>query len=262
MGKRPKRRIVLVLVEGKSDREALQIAISELFDRIDSSIEVFFPIIRDEDEDKGGDITTTYYVDKRHKKKWIRPDNIEDAIYTLFLEDFFDKEKIMPKDITEIIQLVDTDGAYIPDDHIFQDDSLTKDESPKYFDTRIDCISKENIEKRNEQKRKNLDYLSSCSQIKVKQKTVPYSIYYFSCNLDHFLHHAPNLEDRMKRELADIFSRKYIGKADEFAQYIIDDPAAINDKTYAESWDYIKEYLNSLQRHTNINILFKKLVEA
>ncbi len=31
MGKRPKRKIVLFLVEGKSDREALQLAISELY---------------------------------------------------------------------------------------------------------------------------------------------------------------------------------------------------------------------------------------
>lgn len=42
MGKRPKRQIVLFLVEGKSDRKALQLAIPELYDRIDENIEVFF----------------------------------------------------------------------------------------------------------------------------------------------------------------------------------------------------------------------------
>lgn len=41
MGKRPKRQIVLFLVEGKSDREALQLAIPELYDQIDENIEVF-----------------------------------------------------------------------------------------------------------------------------------------------------------------------------------------------------------------------------
>lgn len=39
MGKRPKRKIVLFLVEGKSDREALQLAIPELYDEIDEEIE-------------------------------------------------------------------------------------------------------------------------------------------------------------------------------------------------------------------------------
>lgn len=41
MGKRPKRKIVLFLVEGKSDREALKLAISELYEQIDDDIEVF-----------------------------------------------------------------------------------------------------------------------------------------------------------------------------------------------------------------------------
>lgn len=113
MGKRPKRKIVLFLVEGKSDREALKLAIPELYDQIDEDIEVYFPVIRREDEEKGGDITTSLYTDKQGKTYWVHPNNIEDAIYTLFLEDFFDREKILPKDITEIIQIVDTDGAYI-----------------------------------------------------------------------------------------------------------------------------------------------------
>ena len=59
MGKRPKRKIVLFLVEGKSDREALQLAIPELYDEIDEDIEVYFPIIRKEEEEKGGDITSS-----------------------------------------------------------------------------------------------------------------------------------------------------------------------------------------------------------
>lgn len=52
MGKRPKRRIVLFLVEGKSDREALQLAIPELYDQIDENIEVFFPTMVEDEEEK------------------------------------------------------------------------------------------------------------------------------------------------------------------------------------------------------------------
>ena len=73
MGKRPKRKIVLFLVEGKSDREALKLAIPELYDQIDEDIEVYFPVIRREDEEKGGDITTSRYTDKQGKNYWVIP---------------------------------------------------------------------------------------------------------------------------------------------------------------------------------------------
>lgn len=137
MGKRPKRKIVLFLVEGKSDREALQLAIPELYDEIDEDIEVYFPIIRKEEEEKGGDITSTNYENKQGKHYWVHPSNIEEAIYELFLDDFFDKEKILPKDISEIIQIVDTDGAYIPNECVVLDSSLSEEDSPFYKDDKL-----------------------------------------------------------------------------------------------------------------------------
>ena len=260
MGKRPKRKVVLFLVEGKSDREALQIAIPELYDQIDEDIEVFFPIISREEEEKGGDITSTNYVDKAGKRHWVHPSNIEDAIYVMFLDDFFDKEKIMSKDITEIIQIVDVDGAFISDDRIRLDSNLTKEDSPHYAEDEITCVDVEKIQKRNEQKSENLRYLSGCSTIKVKQKTIPYSVYYFSCNLDHFLHHSANLDYRMKRSLADTFSRNYIGKPEDFVRTISEDPGAVSNMNYKESWGFIEDGLNSLHRHTNLNILLTKLL--
>lgn len=260
MGKRPKRKIVLFLVEGKSDREALKLAIPELYDQIDEDIEVYFPVIRREDEEKGGDITTSRYTDKQGKNYWVHPNNIEDAIYTLFLDDFFDREKILPKDITEIIQIVDTDGAYISGENIVEDSSLQAEESPFYKDDEIDCLDVEKIKLRNQQKSENLTYLSKCSTIKVKQKTVPYSVYYFSCNLDHFLHRSANLDYRMKRSLADTFARNYIGDVDGFIKEISDDPDAVKDMSYEESWEFIKKDNNSLHRHTNLNVLLTKLL--
>ncbi len=72
MGKRPKRNIVLFLVEGKSDREALGLAIPELYSRIDESYEVYFPVIVEDEKEHGGDITSK-------AKVW--PRNIEEKIY-------------------------------------------------------------------------------------------------------------------------------------------------------------------------------------
>ncbi|MCC8103301.1 MAG: hypothetical protein LIP11_13955 [Clostridiales bacterium] len=178
------------------------------------------------------------------------------------MDDFFDKEKILPKDITEIIQIVDMDGAYIPKENIMLDIDINPNDSPYYKDQEISCKDVEKIQKRNEQKSENLNYLSSCSSIKVKQKSVPYSVYYFSCNLDHFLHRSANLDYRMKRNLADTFSRNYIGDVEGFVKIISDDPGAVKEKSYEESWEFIKQDTNSLQRHTNINLLLNKLLES
>lgn len=259
MGKRPKKKVVLFLVEGRSDREALQIGISELYDEIDNDTEVFFPTIRVEEEERGGDITTCRYKDKRSRTWWVSPTNIEEAIYLLFLEDFFDEMKIMPKDITEIIQIVDMDGAYITDDRVLLDQRLSEEESPYYADTSINCLDVAKIVRRNKQKRENLDHLCAKTTIQVKQKTVPYSVYFFSANLDHFIHHDANLDYRNKISLAQSFSSGFIGDTDGFVRTFSEDADAITGMTYDESWKYIKKGINSLARHTNLNILLEEL---
>ena len=259
MGKRPKRKIVLFLVEGKSDREALQIAVSELYEMIDEEIEVFFPVIHGDMEEKGGDITTCLYKDKRSRTWWVSPRNIEDAIYDLFLEEFFDEMKIMPKDVTEVIQVVDLDGAYIPDECIVPDPDLPEEKSPHYSETRIECVDVEKIKDRNRRKRENLDDLSARKTIKIKSQTKPYSVYYFSSNLDHFLHRDANLDYWEKRALADSFSRGFLGNPGEFVRTIAEDPGASGGMTYEESWNFIKEGTNSLNRHTNFDILLNRL---
>ena len=170
------------------------------------------------------------------------------------------RKELLPKDISEIIQIVDTDGAYIPDECVVLDSSLSEEDSPFYKDDKIACLDVDKIVKRNEQKSENLDYLSSCTTIKVRQKTVPYSVYYVSCNLDHYLHRSANLDYRMKRSLADTFARTYIGDVEGFIKEISDDPGAVKGMSYDESWNYIKEDKNSLHRHTNLNLLFEKLI--
>ena len=168
--------------------------------------------------------------------------------------------KIMPKDISEIIQVVDLDGAYIPHDCILFDPDLTEEESPLYTDTSINCVDVEKIVRRNKQKRENLNDLSSRKTIKVKAQTKPYSVYYFSSNLDLFLHHNANLDYRQKVALADSFSSEFIGDVDGFIRTISEDPGAVNGMTYDESWSFIKDGKNSLGRHTNLNILLNKLL--
>ena len=67
----------------------------------------------------------------------------------------------------------------------------------------------------------------------------------------------------MKRSLADTFARNYIGDVEGFIKEITEDPDAVKDMDYEESWEFIKKENNSLHRHTNLNVLLTKLlVEA
>lgn len=247
MSKRPKRKVILVLVEGKTDRNTFETAITDLFESRDNSLEVFFPMIRDEDVDRGGDITTTYKV-------W--PRNIEKEIYNRFLANFFDEVKLFPKDISEIIHLVDMDGAYISDDAI-----IYGEERIKYDNGCIITNQRNRIIKRNIQKRENLDYLSSVDAISVRQKKVKYSIYYFSSNIDHYLHNSANLDCKTKVELSESISAVYDRNPDAFLRLFLEDLDATGKMGYEESWNYIKQGANSIDRHTNIDILLNKIIK-
>ncbi len=235
------------MVEGKSEKNALELAFSDMIEAIDNSILVFFPRIRVESEDVGGDITT---------QKGIWPRKIEKEIYDQFLYDFFDEYKLYPKDITEVIHIVDMDGAYIPDNCV-----IAGEERICYQNDVIVTYQPERIKKRNEQKRENLDYLSSLDYISLRQKKVKYSVYYFSSNLDHVLHNNANLDGRLKAELAEDFSLKFDNNIDGMESFFMDLDSDTKDMSYEESWQFIKEGTNSLKRHTNIGILIRRLKE-
>lgn len=253
--KRPRKRVVLVLVEGRSERELLEYFISSLYERIDESLLVYFPLIERDEECVGGDITSRVFV---------TPKNIETKIYNSFLKQLFDREKLYPKDVCEVIQIVDMDGAYIEDEQIRVDPG-----AEKYFYDVDELVvgSKQQVEmatERNQRKRENLDYLVSLEEIKLQSKRVKYSVYYFSSNLDHFFHGDANL-GRRKTELARSFSRCYMmddGGVDRFVRYVCSDPNAAQGKTLEESWEWIRERgANSLHAGTNINILFERLMQ-
>ena len=250
-GQRPKRKVVLILVEGQSEINTLKPILSALYDSIDETIEVFFPTIVEDDCDVRGDITS---------KNGIHPEVIEGCIYKLFLKTFFDKEKLLPKDISEIIQIVDIDGAYIPDSQVLCGANPSGENKPFYENDRIIASNVESIIQRNERKRQNLNYLSSITELPVKQKKPKYSVYFFSCNLDHFLYDDANLSSREKVSKSNETASQYENNPKSFIEAVKSVPGALVNMNYNESWEFIKKEANSLKPHTNINILFDNLV--
>ncbi len=249
--KRPKRKVVLFLVEGQSEINALKPVISALYDSIDPEIEVFFPTIVEDGNDTRGDITS---------KHGIIPKVIEGCIYKLFLKNFFDMEKLYPKDVTEIIQIVDLDGAYISDECITYGDNPNGEDKPYYDVNGILTNHVENMVLRNERKRENLDYLSSLAEIHIKSKHPKYSVFFFSSNLDHFLYGDANLVMREKTSKSDEYAARYELDPDGFVSAIKSTPGALLDMNYEQSWQFIKKDNNSIKRYSNINILLERLL--
>lgn len=250
-GKRPKRKVVLFLVEGQSEINALKPVISALYDSIDPEIEVFFPTIIENDCDTRGDITSKY---------GISPNVIEKCIYKLFFATFFDVEKLFPKDVTEVIQIVDLDGAYIPDEQVIYGENPNHEDKPFYSDDGILTTDVDSIILRNKRKRENLDYLSSLKNLHVKSKCPKYSVFFFSSNLDHFLYGNANLSTREKTSKADEYAARYELDPDGFVSAINTTPGALIGMNYEQSWQFIKEGNNSIKRYSNINILLEQLL--
>lgn len=223
-----RKKIIFVIVEGPSDEEALGVILNRFYDQ--NAVHVH--IMRK-------DITS---------EKGVRPSNIfskiGDEIRQYARENHFEK-----KHFQEIIHLVDMDGAYIPDENVIEDEEAVK---PVYSETQIRTCNKEGMEERNLQKRGNIDKLCSCREI----WTVPYRIFYMSCNLDHVLYNKLNSSDEDKENDSYQFAKRYRDNVPEFVEFITESEFSVMNG-YKESWDFIKKGLRSLQRYTNLGLCFK-----
>ena len=273
--------IVVFLVEGESDKIALELPLSDIIEQRHPDFEVRFLLqerkvnqtgleVEDSDDeenedeedeefiedslyDYGGDITTSSFV---------TPANIEVKITNRFIMPAVRKEGIYPKRIAKILHIVDLDGAYVPDACVVPFAAEHSERERPYYDGEagaIEAADTEAIIGRNERKRSNLDYLLGLSEIKVKTKKIPYEIYFFSSNLDHFINHDANVEGG-KKKLADLFLRRYGLDTEAFVSFFLEDGGGIGHMGYSESWAFIKQEANSVKRFTNIDCLIQKLM--
>lgn len=104
---------------------------------------------------------------------------------------------------------------------------------------------------RNKTKSKNLNMINLTSKV----CEILISVYYFSCNLDHVLHNSRNLERSLKEEYAIEFADKYENRELDFINFIRDDLINLGND-YFDSWNKIKEELNSLKRFSNFYQFF------
>ena len=227
------KKVVLVIVEGPSDDVALGVMLNQIFDKDAVHIHIMH-----------GDITT---------KRGVRPDNILIRIGNVIRE-YAKSQHYKSRDFKQIIYITDTDGTFIPDETVMDD---INNEEVMYESDGIHTMNKQGIINRNKQKKANLIKLKSIEQV----WNIPYRIYYMSCNLDHVLYNKRNSSDEGKEENAYSFARKYKNDVDGFIDYISNSDFS-TDCTYEESWNYIEEGMNSLERNTNLNICINEELES
>ena len=164
-----------------------------------------------------------------------------------------DKIKLFESDLALVVHLVDMDGAYICEECIQEMNPI---DHWIYNSNKIIAASKEEVLKRNKHKRENLEVLQRLNYIGISG-SIPYKVFYFSCNLEHVLHNNANVPSKMKRSMADEFADRYYEDIKGFIEFISNSDFSVGG-SWSDSWDFIKNGNNSLHRHTNLGFFFKE----
>ena len=217
-----RKKVVLVIVEGPSDEEALGAVLNNYFGKDRVYVHTHH-----------GDITT---------EKGNKCSNIISKVNEC-AKQCMRQYPFKRSDFKRIIHVVDMDGAFFTDNVIVEDKDAYK---PIYTEEVIRTNHPEGIVKRNAQKRENINRLIPTSII----GNIPYQIYYMSSNLDHVLYNKLNSTNDEKESDAHNFAIKYKDDLNGFKAFLQDSDFSVN-KDFIDSWDYIKQEKHSLERHTN-----------
>lgn len=224
-----RRKIVFVIVEGPSDETALGITLNQIFDKET----VYVHIMR-------GDITT---------KSGVTPENIVSKLGSI-IKQYAMSNHYEQSNFKEIIHIIDTDAVYIPNDKIIND----KDCNKLFYDNDgIHTKDVSNVILRNKLKSENVFKLRGCNSI----WSIPYSVYYMSCNLDHVLYNKRNSTDEEKENDAYAFAKRYKNNIDEFIEFMCNSDFSVNGD-YKQSWQFIEKDMNSIERYTNLPVCIER----
>lgn len=255
-GKKPKQEILMILVEGETDELALDYPVNAFVNEYAPNLKVMFcRLSRDKDgnEIPGGDSTSDF---------GIYPGNFDAEISKRVMKDLTKWEGVYPKYIVKVIQIVDTDGAYIDDSKVVpkHTEEVMWMEGVYYGDKEIEVDHVDSVVARRDRKRKNLNYLCAKNTIKLDSRTVPYSIYFNSCNMEHFIWGERNTPQSKKRGKALDFSYK-CQDDDNYFQSILNGEYSLCEMDYQQSWAHIQDRstLNSLSRCSNLHQMLEDL---
>lgn len=223
-----RKKVLFFIVEGISDSAAIANALEKIF----SSEKVVVRVTQ-------GDITS---------ENSTTPQNISSKIVEEIKREMGRGYK--PSDFTEVVQIVDTDGVFVSPEKV----EYKQIDEVYYDEDRILCNNTDEIVKRNIKKALVLNRLIGLPMV---WRSIPYSVYYMSANLDHVLHNDSNLPIEQKTNLADQFALQYKNDPAGFIQFFSSNQFTVQGE-YQRTWDFIKLDAHSLHRHSNIHLLFSE----
>lgn len=225
------KKIILLLVEGPSDEDCLALIYSKLVKEQDIEFDVLHTDITADEN------MTVKYIENRIEKE---------------IEKYLDRNPFIKKsDILKVVQIIDTDGAFIPVSQV-KPSSSGKTE---YFETYIEAKNQNRLIRRNISKRAIVYHLMKSENV----AGIPYEIYYFSRNMEHVLHNIPqDLSDEEKEDLAFEIANRYSECPKDFLRLLYEESFCVPG-TYEETWKFIMQNGNSLKRYCNMTVFFEKL---
>ncbi len=228
-------KVVVVIVEGTSDKSLMTDRLEEYFEDYDINFKVV-----------GRDVFT------RSKTTTIK-ENINRQIRSAV-----SVAKFKVEDILCVVHITDMDGCYISDDAIVIDDN--QQENTLYNDDAITVNSemqKSNIKGRNRSKRDNTEVMRPLNDISIGHHKVNYQLYYFSRHLEHVVFNVANPSKESKVSEVNDFVN---GLAEDLevwlSQFMIEMAADDYAAKHNETWTHIISDNNSLKRATNVPLLF------
>ena len=220
-----RKKIILFIVEGINDKTCLEGVLEKILD----SEEVRFQITE-------GDITTRLGIDEYKIRNEIGKT----------VKAFKDKYHLKPEHFLEVVHIIDTDGLFLQEDSVHYADV----EDPLYMDDGIYTGKVEEMVERNKRKSAVVERMLELPAV---LKTISYSVYYFSSNMDHVLHNQANLSKAEIHDLADSFDEEYADKPEEFIRLMRESVFTVKG-TYEETWNFIRLDKNSVRRYSNFGV--------
>ena len=236
MSKRKGKDGIILIVEGTSDQTALEGYIESVFPdcRIMTGVVGFDPT-------SGLDENKKPIPNYSPKKEAARV-----ALQVMVLNGWG------PDNVKTIIQVTDTDGAYVDESYVVEDATI----EGKYLCTEGKLLSKEpnKIIFRNKCKKRYTLELLGQSRLRENGWDIDYRLFFMSTNLEHVTQGiSKRLSLAKKNDLAQKLRNRCFEDSGYASQLFASQ--ALSGKTFDQSWNYIMSDGHSLERQTNLGLL-------
>jgi len=225
-----KKKVVYVIMEGKTETVSLFKLIQSLFKEQKDLIVSKITIDRD--------ITASY-----------RKESEPDQIISNQVKKQINIDKIKKSDIDRIIQITDLDGCFIEPRYVEKNRSSAK---IVYSREKIMVQNPESQIGMMNKKARMLNVLSHLNSLLGK----PYHIYYLSLNFEDVSLKSP--KSKASKKVIKASRLKSKTSLDDLRCFFADNDDVFINMSYEQSWEKVEKGLNSLQRLSNIHLLFNK----